>query len=348
LNQNKQNLAPQGQDDHQNRAAHFMKAVESIFHLICRLFVRRGIGITSATTLLKRAFLKAADDLSREQGITEPTVKRLALYTGLPVAEIRRIQQPLGPSVDLTESQHAALTSLLAAWHLEPRYTMPLTGLPLDLPFDSKSKAYTEGRPTFVELAQEVGPQHDPRELLDELVNIRAVVVDPETNLSHVMQRVYIPESFAAADSEQYGRRVTDFLKTLDINSRKKGPGLGHFDRDVKADFPMSLEDEAKFHAFARQECQNTLEKLDTYLRDLPRGPENGRRPGVTIFYYINGIELSGSSLTSNANPIVPDNASAAVPEAGSDHNEFSGRTEERDDLGVIDTLNYSKPRGRE
>ncbi|HEY0339382.1 MAG TPA: hypothetical protein VGC34_01130, partial [Steroidobacteraceae bacterium] len=87
MNQNKQN--PFSADpEHQKRAADFIRAVERVLRPICRLLVRRGIGIATGMELLRRAFLEGAAAVAAEQGLPTVTSRRLQQYTGIPRAEV--------------------------------------------------------------------------------------------------------------------------------------------------------------------------------------------------------------------------------------------------------------------
>ncbi len=332
MNQNKQNALTGGDPEHQKRAADFIRAVERVLRVICRLLVRRGIGISTGMELLRRAFLQGAADVAAEQGLPV-TPKRLQLYTGIPRGEIERLRSAVAANVDFSEAKFVAITRLLTTWHLDQKYVLQFLDTPHELPFSADGD-----EPSFVGLVRECAPQIDPKDLLEELVRLNAVLVVPETNLLRVLARAYIPEPFAATDSERFGRRLANYVNTLDINSRKAGPGLGHFDRHVSADFPISPSDEAEFHLFARQVCQKTLEDLDTFLRGKKPVPENGRRVGTTIFYYVE-TDVSGPPVR-GGDEMELDKTSTTI---GTTTDKFV----EGDDSDVIDTLTFSRTRGK-
>jgi Family of unknown function (DUF6502) len=278
LSQNKQNTAEEAQD--QERVTVFFRAVEMVLRPICRMLVRRGFTIHNSVEMMKRAFLAGAADVVKEQGFPV-TEKRLSIYTSLPLAEVARLRSDLAASVDLSETKFAKITRLFTAWHLDPRYTIQFVDTPRDIPVEDRV-----GSPSFHSLVEEFAKGLDHKQLLEELWRLGAVSMHQETGLVHLNARAYIPEPFARTDSERFGRMLSAYATTMDVNSRKKGPGLGRFDRHVSADFPISTEDEAAFHILVRQEGQKTLEMLDAWLAGRPRAPENGRRPGTAIFFY--------------------------------------------------------------
>jgi hypothetical protein len=331
LNQNKQNTL--GDTEHQKRAADFIRAVERVLRGICRLLVRRGIGVASGVELMKRAILQGAADVAAEQGLPV-TAKRLQLYTGIPRGEIERLRATIASNVDLSEAKFAAISRLISTWHLDRNYVLQFLDTPRELPI-----ADDDGQPSFTGLFAECFPQYTAQQaaeeakgLLEELVRINAVMIVPETNLVRLLARAYIPEPFQATDSERFGRRLANYVDTLDINSRKAGPGLGHFDRHVSADWPISREDEAEFHAYARQLCQETLEKLDTYLRSKAPVPENGRRVGTTIFYY---VETDVNAHVINGDDTVETKSSASADKKAIESLSVDDETD------VIDTLTF-------
>lgn len=330
MNQNKQNTTAQGDQD-QEQASAFFRAVELVLRPICRMLVRRGFTIHNAVDLVKRAFLAGAADVVKEQGFPV-TEKRLSIYTSLPLAEVARLRSDLAASVDLSETKFAKITRLFTAWHLDPRFTIQFVDTPRDLPVDDRA-----GSPSFQGLVREFADGLDHKQLLEELWRLGAVSIQQETSLVHLNARAYIPEPFARTDSEHFGRMLSAYATTLDVNSRKKGPGLGRFDRHVSADFPISAEDEAAFHLLVRQEGQKTLEKLDAWLAGRPRASENGRRPGTVIFFYTEAELLSETDSNEANGPARPD-ASGVVTNRDN--------TPGDDDSNVIDTLTF-KARGK-
>jgi Family of unknown function (DUF6502) len=328
LNQNKQNTA--GAQD-QEQASSFFRAAELVLRPICRMLVRRGFTVHNAIELMKRAFLAGAADVVEEQGFPV-TEKRLSIYTSLPLAEVSRIRNELAASVDLSETKFAKITRLFTAWHLDPRFTIQFVDTPRDLPVDDRA-----GSTSFRALVQEFAKGLDYQQLLEELCRLDAVSIQQETGLVHLNARAYIPEPFARTDSERFGRMLSAYATTMDVNSRKKGPGLGRFDRHVSADFPISAEDEAAFHLLVRQEGQKTLEMLDAWLAGRTRAPENGRRPGTAIFFY---TETDVQSETGINDAGGADRSSTAA--LGITKQDTHGD----DDSNVIDTLTF-KTRGK-
>jgi hypothetical protein len=330
LHQNKQNSDSEP-TEHQKRASVFIQAVERILHVIFRLLVRRGVGMVTVAEVAKRAMVKGAADVAQEQGLPG-TTRRLAVYTGLPHREVERQCKSIEASVDLSEPKFLAITRLLTTWHLDRRYVLTnhLVEVPLELSFESNDSL------SFKRLVEECAPELDAKELLEELVRTNHVAINPDTGFLHPTTRFYIPEPFEATDSERFGRMVPAYLTTLEINSRKEGPGKGHFERHVSADFPISPEDEKRFADKVRELGKKSLLDLDEFLAELKPVPENGRRVGTVIFYYVmtdGSASPGGPEETSNKN----DGEDPGVETEGSAD----------DDSSVIDTLNFKKPRGR-
>jgi hypothetical protein len=165
---------------------------------------------------------------------------------------------------------------------LDHRYALPFIDTPRDLPISG-----SEGELSFYGLVEECAPGVDPKELLNELVRADQVRIHPDTGRVHLRARAYIPEPFDIPDSERFGRMLGHYALTLDINSRKEGPGKGRFDRHVSSDFPISEEDQAEFHRLCREEGQKLLETLDRWLSGRRRVAENGNRVGLTMFYFV-------------------------------------------------------------
>lgn len=329
MSQNKQNTAEGSRE--QEQATAFFRAVELVLRPICRMLVRRGFTIHNVVELVKRAFLAAAADVVKEQGFPV-TEKRLSIYTSLSLAEVARLRGDLAASVDLSETKLAKITRLFTAWHLDPRFTIQFVDTPRALAVTER-----EGLPSFQALVQEFASGLDYAQLLEELCRLGAVSIQQDTGLVHLNARAYIPEPYDRADSERFGRMLTSYAITMDVNSRKKGPGLGRFDRYVSADFAISAEDEAEFHQLVRQDGQKTLEKFDAWLSARARVAENGRRPGAVIFFYVETdvqADTRASAADDAGRTIDPDRTSSTKENVGDD------------DATVIDTLTF-KFRGK-
>jgi hypothetical protein len=331
LHQNKQNQVHSTSPDYRERAFSFLSAVEMVLRPICRLLVRRGIDFLWAKEVLSRSYVLAVEDVAKEQG-WPATDKRMAVFTGLPSAEVKRVRRALAANVDTSEPMFMAIERLLTTWHQDPRYIMQLVGLPLELPFSPD-----EGDPSFSGLVKENAPQLDPKEVLAELVETNHVLIVPETGWLRVTERAYIPERFAKSDSERFGRRVANYLETLYVNSRNPGRGLGHFDRHVSADYSLSAEDEARFHQLGRDRLQKVLEELDAFARSCEPVAENGRRVGAVGFFFVD-TEVVGPTTKITGKEL---EEAAGIEDAG------GADASNMKETGVIDTLSFDEPRGK-
>ena len=319
VNHNNQNVAP-GRSDTKERATEFVRAVEFVLRPIARMLVRRGIGMSNLIELVKRAFLAGAADVVKEKGLPV-TVGRLQTYTGLPRAEVERIRRTLADSVDLSETRFFKITRLFTTWHLDRRYTLQFLDTPRDLVIDDPSEPQT-----FHSLVRECAPGVDPKELLEELVRIGAVKIHPDTGRAHLLARAYIPEPYEVTDSERFGRMLSHYAVTLDLNSRNKGSEPRRFERHVNGDFPISEEDEAEFHEKCRQLGQKLLETLDQWLSARNKVPENGRRVGLCMFHF---VETDVNSTPADGE--------------GEPPKEEVAKNEEDDGSNVIDTLTFAR-----
>lgn len=348
MNHNKQNSAPPQADSVQtNRAAHFLAAFERIVAFICRQMVRSGIGANTGTATFRRAYLRATRALLEERGV-EPSVARLAISSGLSRAEVERFEGAFVPAADLTESKYESLTAVLSTWWMSTRFTL-ITGEPIELPFDTAARGYERGRPTFTELVQGTAPDLDPATALAEFERVNTVSFNESTGGVTVKRRAFIPETFDPNHSDRFGHRVANYLGTLDTNYQKPGPGLGFFERDVHADYPLSPEDEARVDAFIRDKGQKLLEETDAFMRTLAPAPENGRRAGVELFFFVDKDKGDWSTGGSNNRHSYVEGGQIANQAGVTDASNVIDTlaTPERDTYEEIDTLANFKPRGK-
>jgi hypothetical protein len=353
MNQNKQNSVPQADSVQSKPASHFLEAAGRIFRVVCKLIVEHGFDATVATATFRRSYLGGTEDSLREKGWL-PTDARLAITAGIPKSEVERFKAAYLPVADLAEShlRLTALSSVLSTWWTTARFTADFTSQPLELPFDANSKSYQKGFPTFSELVEKTVPGLDPNVALSELGRFNAIAFNEDTELLVAKDRALVPTSFDPSYSASYGRRVANLLNTLAVNFKKAGPGQGNFEKDARADYALSPEDEAKVDAFVRTEGLAFLHKVDAFMRSLPPAAEdNGRRVGVGMFFYMDKDSVEPSTQDTNSNNPHIENAQVQLgplPDDAEPNVIDTLATPERDnDYVEIDTLADMKPTPR-
>lgn len=304
---------------------------------ICRMLIKRGFNFWNARDVLARAFTSACADYLKEEKMPL-TAKRIAVFTGLPFADVARIfPSDSKPAVDLSGARFTQITSLFTAWHVDPRFGEPFGGSAQPL-FVKES----DGSPSFEALAREFAPDFDPEQLRAELEQMNAVSL-LETGLIRLNVRAYIPTPFSTDDSERFGRMMAAYANTMEANSRKAGPGKGMFDRHATADFCLSEEDEAEFHRRVRDEGQSFLVRMDEWLSSRERDDRPGRRrPGVAVFFFHQneaGPRSDGAAVGSAER----NNDINLISLVDTETRNVADTTPKVDDRKVIDTLNYSQ-----
>lgn len=256
-------------------------ALQELLRPVARMLVNEGIGAKHTVDAVKRAYVSATIDVLKERGIPV-TPARLGVFTALTVGEIERILADLDSPVSRAPLPLTYAGQVLAAWHVDKRYTVPFTDLPADLPFEAP-----QGRESFSLLVRECTPDANPRDLLDEMVSLGVVRVNEDSGKIQPLARTLIHAPYSPTAAARLGRVVRNLTETLYSNFQTSDPQSRRFDRNVNADFAVSADIEEQFRALVYAEGQKLIETLDKWLLEQEPVPENARRVGAEIFQFL-------------------------------------------------------------
>jgi hypothetical protein len=219
-------------------------------------------------------------------GELEASSERVAVLTGLTAREIKGIKSHIQESSEQDQDLLDAFVRLLTAWHTDSRFTGPY-GIPLELKFDGANDS------GFSALSQRYCPEISPALLLDELLNVGAVV-ETEKGWFKVLTRGYRPKPSAPAGLEYLARTLADIVRTLDHNIQEPDQKNRLFERHVYTEDGIRPEDLPRFVAFTNGRAQQLLDEIDNWLTQLEK-PEEGSKQklstGLGIFHYIHDNE---------------------------------------------------------
>jgi hypothetical protein len=305
-------------------------ALQKLLQPLARMLVNEGIGAKHTVDTVKRAYVAATIDVLKERGIPV-TPARLGVFTALTVSEIERILLDLDSPVSGSDLPLTYAGQVLAAWHVDKRYTVPFTDLPADLPFEAP-----HGKESFSVLVRECAPDANPRDLLEEMVNLGVVRVSQDTGKIQPLSRTLIHEPYSPTAATRLGRVVHNLTETLYSNFQTSDPQRRRFDRNVNADFAVDADVEERFRELVHVEGQKFLETLDKWLLEQEATSENGRRVGVEIFQF---LEVDQS--VKHVEASIPAGASTRQTPIT---NKPNPEEYDFDSEGVIDVLNPKGP----
>lgn len=162
-------------------------ALLAVLRPLARLAIDHGVQFGQLEELAKRAMVEAAlHAIAGESGRAVPAVSRLSVISGIHRKEVKRLVE----SSDLTavRAERAPAAELFTRW-MTDRAWHDAEGRPLRLP----RRPVTGDAPSFEALARGVTTDVHPRTLLDELLRLELVSLDPASDVVALRADAFVP-----------------------------------------------------------------------------------------------------------------------------------------------------------
>jgi len=259
-----------------------LAAYSKLLRPLIRILLRHGVTYAELSEVVKTVYVATAAHEFRVPG-KKMSKARIAIVTGLTRKEVQRISEIDNKEKNGLKTNLSRIGRVLSGWHTDPDFTGPY-GMPLELRYDSELAADA----TFVRLVQRYSGDMTPRAMLDELLRVGAVV-ETDQSWFKVVRREYVPHTLAPDFLERVGRGVHNFVHTIEMNMQKAGPGKGRFERTVRPDSGLRIQDLPLFDQYVRQKSQALLEDIDNWLTKLERPNKNDAtiQTGVGIYHFV-------------------------------------------------------------
>jgi hypothetical protein len=259
-----------------------LAAYSKLLRPLIRILLRHGVTYAELSEVVKTVYVSIAAHEFRVPG-KKMSKARIAIVTGLTRKEVQRISEIDNKEKASLKTNLSRIGRVLSGWHTDPDFTGPY-GMPLELRYDSDIAADV----TFVRLVQRYSGDMTPRAMLDELLRVGAVV-ETDQGWFKVVRREYVPHTLAPDFLERVGRGVHNFVHTIEMNMQKSGPGKGRFERTVRPDSGLRIQDLPLFDKYVRQKSQALLEDIDNWLTKLdpPNKHDKTIQTGVGIYHFV-------------------------------------------------------------
>jgi hypothetical protein len=259
-----------------------LAAYSKLLRPLIRILLRHGVTYAELSEVVKTVYVATAAHEFRVPG-KKMSKARIAIVTGLTRKEVQRISEIDNKENAGLKTNLSRIGRVLSGWHTDPDFTGPY-GMPLELRYDSDLPADA----TFIRLVQRYSGDMTPRAMLDELLRVGAVV-ETDQNWFKVVRREYVPHTLAPDFLERVGRGVHNFVHTIEMNMQKVGPGKGRFERTVRPDSGLRIQDLPLFDQYVRQKSQALLEDIDNWLTKLEKPNKNDTtiQTGVGIYHFV-------------------------------------------------------------
>lgn len=235
------------------------QALRVMLKPLAKLLISQGITHREFSEAAKEAFVEMAlRHFLKDEKINR---SRAAIVTGLTRKEVSNvIARAL--SQDVPERNFSRPGRVLHGWHNDPDYTGPY-GMPLEIPYDSSSK--DGSAPSFVHLVKTYSGDQSPRQMLDEMLRVGAIV-EVDGGAFKAVRRDFEPESLSPKLIERFGDMGSNLLTTMTANVQKQGVGKGIFERAVISNQKLSSEELKTFERYLKTRGQLILEEIDAWL----------------------------------------------------------------------------------
>jgi hypothetical protein len=250
--------------------------------------LKNGVLFPEFSMALKQAYIDVATRQTKTAGIAV-TGEGMFVTTGIPATEVENVLRA-GVEPTLGVDTEYPPSSILNAWHTDPRFTGPY-GVLRDLEF-VPAASLSPGKPgndSFADLARTYFPEISPKALLDELLRL-GCVKDVGNGFYRAIRRSYVPDPLSDDSIRLVAQVVHNLCETLEINLRPESRGgKGLVQRIVWGDIGLSGDALQRFGAHVRERGQVFADEIDDWITSNQEKRENqGRfKTGIGYYHYV-------------------------------------------------------------
>ncbi|HTU64460.1 MAG TPA: DUF6502 family protein [Steroidobacteraceae bacterium] len=276
---------------------HLLYAFRRVLRPLIRILIRSGVRYDDFLELVRGVYVESAirDGIG---GNSKPTRAKVSLSTGVPRRDVDRYIDNDGALPGAPKTLTKILSEVLNRWHTDSQFVGPY-GIPLELEVRSQKNR------SFSELVAAVSQQTNPKDVLEELVRLRAVIWSGDTHV-RVVSRAFIPvEEMSPAQIEFFGNALTRLAHTLQFNLDSTNVEK-RLERSVIANKGLPKEVVPVFQKYAREKVSELLIELDNWISPYANHIEpdgNFERIGVAVFQFVDPT----AELSKLSDHVVPD-----------------------------------------
>jgi len=255
-------------------------AILKLLRPLVRMALKRGVSFKTFASLLKWAYYDVARENFTIEGRRQ-TQSRISVITGLTRKEVKRLSELDPPMSREQREKYNRAARVVSGWRREAG-CLDEQGRPVAIPISGEGA-------TFETLVKKFSGDMPPRAVLDELIRVGALQLEPD-NRVRLVHEAFTPTADEAIKFHILGTDVNLLISTIENNIDKNG-NEPYFQRKVYYD---NLPDEVleDFRKMSRRQAQQLLNDLDSHLaindRDVNPGIKGTGRnvAGVGIYYF--------------------------------------------------------------
>jgi hypothetical protein len=232
-----------------------LRAYGRLLRPLVRILLRNGVAYGEFAEIVKQVYVEIAREDFSLPG-KKPTDSRVAILTGLTRKDVKNLRDKAGELGEERPGQANRATRVLSGWHQDADFC-GADGQPLDLPLEAGSRNFTD-------LVRRYSGDMPPRAMLEELLRVNAVALDPQGRV-HVLNRSYVPNVGDPEGARMLGYAVRDLASSIDHNLSRDEREPPYFQRTV---FSNGIPERALpiFRRIVSERGQRFLEGLDDWL----------------------------------------------------------------------------------
>lgn len=238
-------------------------AVLRLLAPLIKLLLDGGISAGELTTLIKRAYVRAAWE---QDGSSKPNKSRIAILTGLTRAEVIAILKQEGATPAVPDHQRQRAERVLTGWWNDPDFQSE-SGQPASLSLSGKGRS-------FVQLCRRYSGGLEPARVLQELLRVRAV-----RRLSNggvqALSRTYATVRWNPDGIEAVGEQLSEHCATLAHNLKE--PARPLYERRI-----ANPQLDPRYAAMLRRDMEQQASSFADSIDDALNDPLHTAKPGKT------------------------------------------------------------------
>ncbi|GAA0752534.1 DUF6502 family protein [Ideonella azotifigens] len=240
-----------------------LEAMQSLLAPLGRLAVAQGLHFDSLEALLKLAMVQAAREAAlkaKPEALPHRLVSRIATATGINRREVTRL---VGESLEAPRPRPSMALRLFFRWSTDPALPQDEAGLPRQGP-----------APSFDALAALVTRDVHPRSLLDDMLRLKLVTWQQDSDRVSLNRAALVPDRDQARLLGLLGGNVGDHLSAAVDNVAGEQPR--HFEQAIWAN-GLSLDSAQGVRGLVESHWQQLTQQLVPELqRRIDRDEADG------------------------------------------------------------------------
>jgi hypothetical protein len=290
-------LADKGQSDNEGRGSHqidegLFDVVMKVMTPLAQLCVAHGLRLSQMEELLKRSLIEAGKR-ELERADIKVNKSRLSISTGVHRKDVKRLTDDGASQAAFQVGAPSTASLVYTFWSTEA--SLKRDGKVVELPYHRDDDGVS-----FESIARQFTTDAHPRSVLEEMLRLRLVDIDPATDSVRLNERGFVPdrgdEELFELLAENVGAHLTAAVQNV-IGGRPLQLEQALFE------VGLSGESALKIDAKAREIWANLMNEMVPLLEQCARddqalGRERNRRVRIGMYTHNDYFEIDPTDIS--------------------------------------------------